>query len=190
MIITCLEEWIMKAGSAEGLAPKLAPPCSPIGGVDSSPLSLTAQAEAEQDTESVINDALLDTPPKARLTIRVGAVGHRHSGLADADLALVNKAVVQVLRSIHEVGQEVYSKSFYSSESPVLRIVSALADGSDRIVSCRALELGFELQCPIPFLRDEYEMDFEAEDSKRQYRELLAKATSLFELDGQRSEGR
>ncbi|MBL9121686.1 MAG: hypothetical protein JNL80_17405, partial [Phycisphaerae bacterium] len=46
----------------------------------------------------------------------------------------------------------------------VVRLVSPLARGADRLVAERALALKYELCCPIPFARADYEKTFESND--------------------------
>ena len=69
-----------------------------------------------------------------------------------------------------------------------MRIVSPLAEGSDRIVAEAGLALGAELQCPLPFASAEYERDFEAASSRAEFHSLLARASAVLELEGLRSE--
>jgi hypothetical protein len=65
-----------------------------------------------------------------------------------------------------------------------LRVISPLAEGADRLAARAALECGMEIQCPLPFHRDEYERDFPA--SRAEFRDLLARASAVMELDGDR----
>ena len=44
----------------------------------------------------------------------------------------------------------------------ILRALSPLAEGSDRIFAEEALALGYELCCPMPFYQEEFEKDFVA----------------------------
>jgi hypothetical protein len=57
-----------------------------------------------------------------------------------------------------------------------LQLISPLAEGSDRLVAEVALELGVELVVTLPMTRNEYEKDFAASDSLRQFRDLLEHA--------------
>ena len=81
---------------------------------------------------------------------------------------------------------QVDSGNVYRADPPQLRVVSSLAEGADRIVAQEALALGYELDCPLPFERFEYERDFADQASIAEYRALLAKARSVLELDGTR----
>jgi hypothetical protein len=63
-------------------------------------------------------------------------------------------------------------------------IVSSLAEGSDRIVSEAGLGAGFRLEAVLPFNRSEYVHDFETDTSRKEFEQLLARASDVFELDG------
>ncbi len=45
----------------------------------------------------------------------------------------------------------IVDKTYDLNELPALRLISPLAEGSDRIAAECALRLGYELQCPLPF---------------------------------------
>ncbi len=74
----------------------------------------------------------------------------------------------------------------HSPQPPLLRILSPLAEGSDRIVAHAGLALDADLQCPIPFHIEEYCRDFTSQASREEFRILLAKASAVFESDGER----
>ncbi len=83
----------------------------------------------------------------------------------------------------------------YAPEPALLRAISPLAEGSDRMFAEEALRLGYSLCCPMPFLQEVYEEDFEAPqalepDSIGRFRGLLEAAKAgagltVFELDGE-----
>jgi hypothetical protein len=127
-------------------------------------------------------------PPKTHLAIRVGVTGHRPNHLKDSDIPLLRKQIHRVLQSVRNAGAEIAGDSLagYDSHDPIFRVISPLAEGSDRLVAEEALALGYELQSPLPFPADDYENDFAAAESKKQFRELLTKATGVLELDGSR----
>lgn len=129
--------------------------------------------------------SLRQHPPKVPLTIRVGVTGHRDV----TDSEGLRGAVRQVLGLVRDFGSRLKGEegTLYSSDEPVLRIISPLADGADRLVAEEALDLSFKLQCPFPFFQEEYEKDFKAEGSLEKFLELRAKAESVFELDGVRA---
>jgi hypothetical protein len=127
-------------------------------------------------------------PPRPRLAVRVGVTGHRLNRLTQADEPLLRMKIREVLERVRQTAQEVLAAadSPYAPGLAVLRVISPLAEGADRIAAQEAVELGFELQCPLPFDRDEYEKDFSARESRDEYRAMLKKATAVLELDGSR----
>ena len=129
------------------------------------------------------------SPPRARVALRVGVTGHRPNKLQSADEPLLRNQIRTALLSLKEIttGLHHSARALYLPEPPVLRVISPLAEGSDRFVADVGLALGFELQCPLPFPREEYEKDFESEDSRERFHELLGQATAVLELDGSRN---
>lgn len=130
------------------------------------------------------------SPPKARLAVRVGVTGHRLNGLDNADIGALRTRVKEVLKHISGVAVEVKSsfESLYADGGPpVLRMISPLAEGADTLAAEEALAAGFELQCALPFSRNEYERDFTDGESIGRYRTLLGSAASILELDGSRA---
>lgn len=141
------------------------------------------------------------TPPKARATFRIGVVGHRPNRLPEdaARLNLLRTTLQNILEfakaSVGEVAAAPGS-TLYNGEPPVLRAVSPLAEGSDRIFAELAMALDYELCSPLPFPQGEFEKDFAPPDaleteSLDHFRKLLTEARdhndlTLFQLDGAR----
>jgi hypothetical protein len=144
-------------------------------------------------------------PPSPRLALSIGVVGHRPNRLAEADYDEINTEVERVIGLItHEVGV-VYRRYqiFFSDSAPQICLVSALAEGADRIVAKAALSKGFVLDVPVPFLKEEYERDFygdttnppasdETNNSVKEFNALTADdmVRSLLQLPGRRSDTR
>jgi hypothetical protein len=148
----------------------------------------------------------LKSPPHAKVAFRVGIVGHRPNRLpkSPTDLNLLRGVIRSVLESIQREVSEFANAdrakpaSLYDHDPPVLRAISPLAEGTDRIFAEEAIDLGYELLCPMPFHQSEFEKDFAPphaleEHSIDRFRELLRRAREgagglvLFELDGERS---
>jgi hypothetical protein len=131
-----------------------------------------------------------DEPLKPRPTIRVGVTGHRTKGLAEAGYnpEVLKGSVRQVLSRIREIARQICGQDSRAGGAPILRVVSPLAEGADRVVAQEGLALGYELESPLPFPRLEYEKDFQDEESKQDFRALLQRSTSVIELDGRRSQ--
>lgn len=145
----------------------------------------------------------LTSPSRAVLAFRVGVVGHRPNRLPKDKESL--DTLRQMLRGIlEEVKAEISdyaslppTKTLYSEKPFILRAVSPLAEGVDRIFADAAIDLGYELLCPMPFSQEEFEKDFLPPDALEQnslerFRGLLKRARQgagvmRFELDGDRS---
>lgn len=138
-------------------------------------------------SEPIRDKAISKDFPLARLALRVGVTGHRPNKLQNANEEQLRKQIRTALQFLKDttIQQHAAAGPLYLPD-PVLRVISPLAEGSDRLVAEVGLDLGFELQCPLPFPREEYEQDFESEDSRKRFRELLDQATAVLELDGSR----
>ncbi len=129
-------------------------------------------------------------PPLPRLSLNVGVTGHRPKDLTDTNLDTLREKIREVLEFLREfAGNLSEAENYYANpQKPMLRAISALAEGSDRHVAHQALALGFELQCPLPFDREEYAKDFDTEGSVLEFDTLLQhkNTTAVLELDGSR----
>ena len=154
-------------------------------------------------------------PPRVPLVLRVGVTGHRpdRRKRPDPDVAAIRAALAEALaavsRTLHgvaDVSCGVFAMSEGAGQASVarrLRLVSALAAGPDQWAAAEALALAYELQCVLPFGRQEYAEDFapsfdrlptdragreaqlrEAGVAEADYWRLLDQATAVFELDG------
>ena len=126
----------------------------------------------------------LTSPPRAVIAFRVGIVGHRPNRLPrdNENLDMLRQALREVLEEVKaEVSNYAASPStraLYLEAPYVLRAVSPLAEGTDRLFADQAIDLGYELLCPMPFAQEEFEQDFlppEAlePDSRERFRSLL-----------------
>jgi hypothetical protein len=142
---------------------------------------------AVQPVSQTPRDAVSITEAPA-CVIRVGVTGHRPSKLPQDQIPHIREAVREILKLTRTTTEEIAkSKQSYSSQAPVFRIVSSLAEGSDRLVAEEGLALEFSLECPLPAHRDEYRPDFKEQSSAETFDQLLCQAKAVFELDGQRS---
>lgn len=141
-------------------------------------------APMESETVSTVRFA------RPHLVVRVGVTGHRPKDLSEGEaLEALRKVIRGVLREIQDVTSRIFEQHrlLYSGDRAKLRLVSPLAEGADRLVAHEALEMGFELQCPFPFHREEYEKDFKTAESLDEFEELRQQASVIFELDGSRA---
>jgi SMODS and SLOG-associating 2TM effector domain 1 len=143
---------------------------------------LTAQPE-------VSHPALADEPPaqddrrpgRIPLHLRVGVTGHRDIDVNDETLTS------QVRGALDRIGR--YRTG--TANTPVsLTVVSALAEGADRIVAREAMKRGASLEVVLPLPAGDYLTDFESDTSKAEFCGLLGKASAITEVPvaGQRDE--
>jgi hypothetical protein len=122
--------------------------------------------------------------------MRIGITGTRD--LSPQQRHRITGQITVFLRSIKEevtrLAVSPKARAVYGNE-PQTRLVclSPLAEGSDRLLAKVALEQEFALICPLPFARSEYEKDFQSDESRNEFRTLLA-GSSVLELDGARGD--
>ena len=111
--------------------------------------------------------------PPVGQTLRIGVTGTRK--LTPAQLYFVRPRVEALLRAI-------------AASNARLLLISALAEGADRLVARCALAQHYELVCPLPFPQAVYEDDF-APASRDEFRHLLGEAgDNVLALDGARDD--
>jgi hypothetical protein len=108
--------------------------------------------------------------------VRVGIVGHRNNRLRPEDIPALVRNVEETLDRVAQM----------CASRATLSVTSALAEGADRLGAEAALEAGYRLECPLPFPRQEYENDFDTDESRREFRKLLCAAHTVWELPGTR----
>jgi hypothetical protein len=103
----------------------------------------------------------------------------------DGFLGKVRADVLEIAR--HPAASGPYGPA--GSSTPILKAISPIAEGADRLLAHSALKQGFSLACPLPFAREEYEKDFTSADSKQEFLALLQQAgPAVVELDGARGD--
>lgn len=128
---------------------------------------------------------------RPKLGFRVGITGHRTLGQADAaKLDTVLGAILDdVARTFTKFAQNDMVESLYAGSQALLRFVSPLAEGADRIGARLAIDRGWRLTAPLPFPQAIYEDDFPG--SVAEFRALLDVArrdNQIVELDGTRKD--
>ncbi len=113
---------------------------------------------------------------RVALRLRLGVTGHRFPPEDDPELrAAVGIAISRIQARIRP-GTE---------STPVsLAVVSALAEGSDRIVAREALARGASLEVVLPLAREDYLADFCSGESQTEFLALCELAASVTEMTG------
>ena len=132
------------------------------------------------------------SPPLPRAVLTVGVTGHRPKAdrLQGEVVARIEQQVAAILQDLTRALAATHERHalYFDSEAPRLRLISALAEGADRIGARAALAANAELQAVLPFSRDEYRRDFPAGEAQAEYDGLLADCARVFELAGERSD--
>jgi hypothetical protein len=133
------------------------------------------------------------------LVFSVGITGTRNIPVNCSDD--IRQHLVALLRFVRQevtcLSRMAEARSVYQLETdqtiaPWLRFVSPLAEGADRLVAEVALEQGYSLYVPMPFVREEYEKDFGPQagegSSRAAFSRLVNQAAATLELDGGRGD--
>lgn len=103
------------------------------------------------------------------LPLVVGITGHRD--ICPEDVESLEQGIKDVLSKL----QKDYPHT-------PLTLLSPLAEGADRLAARVALQCGARLIVPLPMPREDYLQDFESEQSREEFTELLEQADLHFEL--------
>jgi len=131
----------------------------------------------------------IGNPQKVPFVFNVGTVGHKN---INKELAQkIRMAVSGVLNTVNKMisaHHDHFENQIYNPTPPCVRCISSLSRGADHLIARASLELGFQLQCVLPFFQFEYVKDFIDDESKNEFENLLYESTSVFENDGSRYE--
>jgi len=127
--------------------------------------------------------------PKPKLVLRVGVTGHLPDKFPAPAQAKVRGTLAALFREVAKAAAALRDAetAFFSVEPPEIRIVSALAEGADRVVADAGLEAGFTLHAILPFPQHVYESDFKTAESKTEFQRLLSRARARLVLPGAKS---
>ena len=100
---------------------------------------------------------------KGPLPLVVGVTGHRD---------LVPDDAPRIVERTHALFAELAEKYQHTP----LVLMSSLAEGADRLVARTALECGVDLYAVLPMSAQAYECDFESEESRVEFRELMRRS--------------
>jgi hypothetical protein len=134
-------------------------------------------------------EALRALLPRVRL--RVGVTGHRTGPkLPPEALAPIRQTIDRLVAAIAASARDVLAqgKRGLVDTSLELVLISALAEGADRVAAEAGLAADYSLEAVLPFAKAEYLLDFESAESRAAFESLLGRATSVLELDGGRKQ--
>jgi Protein of unknown function (DUF4231) len=137
----------------------------------------------------MISAAPIELRPPPLLAI--GIAGHRRVGIDGENARAVAAALDALLRQLDAAFRTIVAaeRAFFSGAQPTLRLVGMAAEGSSLLGARAARARGAEIACVLPFAPSEYENDFSSPAALALARTIIASASSLFVLPGERSEG-
>ena len=135
---------------------------------------------------------MTDRPPRLPFALTVGVTGHRLGALPVERRGAVDQAIRDALALIEQEARALHKRmkpsDTFDEGEPAFTIVSPLADGADQIAAEAALDRGWQLEAALPFSREEYARDFIDEDPSQTFGDLLARASCVLELPGDRAD--
>jgi hypothetical protein len=122
--------------------------------------------------------------------VNVGVTGHRLDRVGQDQLDQATPVLDSLLETISTVthGLCAQERKFFADAVPGLRLLSGLAEGSDRHVATVASARGYSLHAILPFERGRYSADFQSPESLAAFHGMLANAERVFEMPGDRAE--
>jgi hypothetical protein len=119
--------------------------------------------------------------------LSVGVTGHREP-ISDRDS--IEQSIVTVLNTLCHAVRNAAEKdaAFFSPAKPKVRFVTMAAEGAALSGTNAAIKAGADVAFIMPFAWSEYCADFQPANLSRVH-QLLASASSCFELPGRRDEG-
>jgi len=128
-------------------------------------------------------------PPRPRFVLTVGVTGHRMNRLTPQRAASARLRANAALADIAEVATGIWAGAghWFAPKPPEMRLLSALAEGADRICADAALQQGYLLDVALPFPAAVYAADFPDPVSRASFEWFKARASTLLELPGDRA---
>jgi len=128
-------------------------------------------------------------PPRPRLTLNVGITGHRATVLPAGASELLGPVVEDVFRKLRNGAMRLHSveAALFDAAEPQLRLHTPLATGADQVAADGARANGYTIRALLPFAPEDYAQDFQGHELD-EFRDQLAKASSIFALPGDRSD--
>jgi hypothetical protein len=120
---------------------------------------------------------------KIPFRIRIGVTGHR--SLADEPAMTERIETILESRIIEAFSQETQRLLHKATDTPIaITIVSALAEGADRLVAKAVLRRPLaRLEVVLPYGRDVYQKEFASPESREEFTELLGQAHHITVVD-------
>ena len=107
--------------------------------------------------------------PCPPMTLRIGVAGHRR--IDEKQLSSIRQQLKNIYTDIYLLLQKIVNheiaKNIYAPNQIIIRYISSLAEGADRLcIEPELITFKHELAAILPFAREEYEKDFSPEFSE------------------------
>ena len=125
--------------------------------------------------------------PRPQLALNIGITGHRPNKLGDSGaqmMAAQFRSIADEIEAQVTMIRQEPSAGLYCAGPPLLRIVSGLAEGADRIAVLNA-PANWLCEAVLPMPRAEYAKDFGADPAapaRLEFQHLLTRAVTITEL--------
>ena len=127
------------------------------------------------------------------MAFQIGVTGHR--ALPGTDASALQSQATDLFRQVRDgvrrlhAADQASTAPLYQPAPPVLRCTCGLAEGADTVLATAALAEGWLLVAVLPFAAEEFARDFEDGPARGRFHALLAQASVVSELDGDRRRG-
>ncbi len=109
------------------------------------------------------------TNPLVPMTLRIGVVGHRELPATELQRlqSEIEATYTNIGHAIQQLATDETASALYAKDTqPVIRIISSLAEGADRLcIQPELIPFSHELACILPFSKKDFEQDFLPENS-------------------------
>ena len=132
-------------------------------------------------------------PPRPVIAFQVGVTGHR--ALPGTGASALQTQAADLFRQVRDGVERLHTADqagtvpLYQPSPPILRCICGLAEGADTVLATAALAEGWSLVAVLPFAAEEFARDFMAGPARDRFHALLAQASAVSELDGDRRRG-
>jgi len=126
-------------------------------------------------------------PPPLPFALAVGVTGHRLEAIPPEMRAGVEARIAETLEAIEVEAKALHQRErqLFAPVPPIFTLVSPLAEGADQMAAQAALARGWRLQVILPFDRASYVADFNDDESRDRFHDLVANASCTLELPGE-----
>jgi len=115
----------------------------------------------KKDQDDIYNISV--NQPLAKLTIRIGVAGHRNIENEEFIRATLKNLYETINNLTDQISKSETANHIYSNEDKIIRFISSLAEGADRLcIDEDLIPFDHEIAAILPFEQSEYAKDFQS----------------------------